>query len=171
MEGKVTLFDANNIKIGETFARRAKQLVKQQRAFWLDDSHSAVRFAPDMEEDWEKPAPTPIKEEFAGISVTAGDTDEAIIIAIAAKRITERKLFLLHSVSFIPMAFFITIFAFAIRSDVFLAIALAGWITCYGVHGIIFTIKSGKYHSHVKGGKLAKELTEEVAMIKSRIYR
>jgi hypothetical protein len=49
MEGKVTLYDSNETKIGETFARRARQLVKQQRAFWLDDAQTAVRFLPGME--------------------------------------------------------------------------------------------------------------------------
>lgn len=44
MEGKVTLFNVNNDKIGETYIRRARQLVKQQRALWVDDSQKAIRF-------------------------------------------------------------------------------------------------------------------------------
>jgi|GEM_PF-5298369 len=49
MDNKVLLLDSNNVKIGETFIRRAKQLVKQQRAAWVDDTQSAIRFAPGME--------------------------------------------------------------------------------------------------------------------------
>jgi len=49
MENKVLLFDSNDVKIGETFIRRAKQLVKQQRAIWIDDNQSAIRFAAGME--------------------------------------------------------------------------------------------------------------------------
>jgi len=49
MEGKVLLYDSNDIKIGDTYVRRARQLVKQQRAYWIDDSQSAIRFLPGAE--------------------------------------------------------------------------------------------------------------------------
>jgi len=49
MENKITLYNSNNVRIGETFARRARQLVKQQRAMWTDDTETAIRFAPGME--------------------------------------------------------------------------------------------------------------------------
>ena len=49
MENKVVLYNSNDIKIGETFVRRARQLVRQQRAAWVDESETAIRFAPGME--------------------------------------------------------------------------------------------------------------------------
>jgi len=49
MENKVSLYNSNGVKIGETFPRRARQLVRQQRAMWIDDSQSSIRFAPNME--------------------------------------------------------------------------------------------------------------------------
>jgi len=49
MENKVLLYNSSDIKIGETYARRARQLVKQQRAMWIDDTQTAIRFAPGME--------------------------------------------------------------------------------------------------------------------------
>jgi hypothetical protein len=49
MEPKVTLYDSNNVKIGETFARRARQLVKQQRAAWTHSDQTNLRFFPGME--------------------------------------------------------------------------------------------------------------------------
>jgi len=49
IETKVTLYNANEVKIGETYTRRARQLVRQQRAMWIDDTQSAIRFAPGME--------------------------------------------------------------------------------------------------------------------------
>ena len=57
MEDKVILYNSSDVKIGETFPRRAKQLVRQQRAMWVDDSHTAIRFAPGMEnmDTFEKP--------------------------------------------------------------------------------------------------------------------
>ncbi|MCL2364014.1 MAG: 2TM domain-containing protein [Defluviitaleaceae bacterium] len=49
MEAKVTLYNAAGERIGDTFARRARQLVKQQRAYWLDAGETEVRFHPGME--------------------------------------------------------------------------------------------------------------------------
>lgn len=49
MEKKVILYNSDNVKIGETFVRRARQLVKQQRAVWTDDREEAIRFAPGAE--------------------------------------------------------------------------------------------------------------------------
>jgi len=49
MKSRVLLYNSDNIKIGETFARRAKQLVNRQRAEWVDDNHSAIRFYFGME--------------------------------------------------------------------------------------------------------------------------
>ena len=49
MENKVSLYNSGNVKIGETFSRRARQLVRQQRAMWIDDTQTSVRFAPGME--------------------------------------------------------------------------------------------------------------------------
>jgi len=49
MENKITLYNSNNTRIGETFERRARQLVRQQRAMWVDESQTAIRFAPGME--------------------------------------------------------------------------------------------------------------------------
>jgi len=49
MENKVSLYNSDDVKIGETFPRRAQQLVRQQRAMWRDDSQTSIRFAPGME--------------------------------------------------------------------------------------------------------------------------
>jgi len=49
MESKVVLFNSNGIKIGETYARRARQLVSRQRAEWLGENQQAIRFYPEME--------------------------------------------------------------------------------------------------------------------------
>jgi len=49
MENKVVLYNSNDIKIGETYVRRAKQLVSRQRANWIDENQTAIRFYPEME--------------------------------------------------------------------------------------------------------------------------
>lgn len=48
-ENKVTLISSEDVVIGETFMRRAKQLVRRQRAQWTDDNQTAIRFYPEME--------------------------------------------------------------------------------------------------------------------------
>ena len=49
MEKKIELYNSNNIKIGETYVRRARQLVNRQRARWVDSNQTAIRFYPEME--------------------------------------------------------------------------------------------------------------------------
>ncbi|MCL2572750.1 MAG: hypothetical protein FWE11_10145 [Defluviitaleaceae bacterium] len=49
MENKIVLYNSDNVKIGETYLRRARQLIRQQRAVWVDENETAIRFAPGME--------------------------------------------------------------------------------------------------------------------------
>jgi len=49
VEEKIVLYDSNNNRLGQTFSRRARQLVNQQKAMWIDDSQTAIRFHPGME--------------------------------------------------------------------------------------------------------------------------
>jgi len=39
---KITVYDQDNQLVGETYQRRAKQLVLKNRASWMDDDHSAI---------------------------------------------------------------------------------------------------------------------------------
>jgi len=98
MEAKIKLFDADGTQIGETFARRARQLVKQQRAIWMDDDHSAIRFNPDStEDDWNE-------------EVEHGKTPRTIekhpeldpLYVFAKKRLAERRRVILHLVLLVP---------------------------------------------------------------------
>jgi len=94
MESKVLLIDAAGTEIGETYSRRARQLVKQQRAIWADDTHTAIRFMPDQEEEWEttrESDPTPRAEK-----------NPEVLYAIAEKRIRDRRRMILHALALIP---------------------------------------------------------------------
>jgi len=99
MEGKILLYDADGAEIGETYARRARQLVKQQRAIWADDTHTAIQFMPDGEEGWEV---HPKGETSPAPTSTSG-----ALYALAAKRIQDRRRIIWHSVLFIPGYFII----------------------------------------------------------------
>jgi len=104
MEGKVLLFDATGAEIGETYARRARQLVKQQRAIWADDTHTAIQFMPDAEEAWEvhpKAEPTP------PAAAAPSSERSSTLYALAERRMRDRRRIIWHSILFIPGYFFI----------------------------------------------------------------
>ncbi|MCL2571964.1 MAG: hypothetical protein FWE11_06135 [Defluviitaleaceae bacterium] len=100
MESKVILYDANDTEIGETYSRRARQLVKQQRAIWADDTHTAIKFMPDQTEEWEEPQ-EPAKTHTPSTS--------GALYTLAEKRIKDRRQIILHSIFFIPGYFIISL--------------------------------------------------------------
>jgi len=104
MEGKVLLFDANGVEIGETYTRRARQLVKQQRAIWADDSHTAIQFMPDAAEAWElHPPEAELTPSPASTTAPVPTADKSsILYTLAEKRMEDRRRLILHSVLLIP---------------------------------------------------------------------
>ena len=49
MESKVLLYNSNDIKIGETSSQEAREIVSRQRAEWVDNNHTMIRFYSGME--------------------------------------------------------------------------------------------------------------------------
>ena len=140
MEGKVIMFDASGAEIGETYTRRARQLVKQQRAIWADDAHTAIRFMPDSVEDWElEPAPV-----AAPGPTTAPEVDRTgALYAIAAKRMSDRRRIIWHSVLLIPVFILIAIWGVTSYNSwrhggegflIFMGFCWGIWITAYVNH-------------------------------------
>jgi len=109
MEGMIKLYDAHCIEIGETFARRARQLVKQQRAIWADDTHTAVQFIPDANEEWELP-PEPARTAASPAPTLPHIDKESALYALATKRIADRRKLIMHTVILIPVYFMIAVF-------------------------------------------------------------
>ena len=97
MDIKIALYDADGNKIGETFKRRAKQLVKQQRAVWEDESQTSIRFLPDEDNFFEE-----VEEEKES-------TKNALIMYKAKQNVKERKNIIKHAI-----AYFITWIMFSI---------------------------------------------------------
>lgn len=161
MENKVMLYNSDGVKIGETFVRRANQLVKQQRAAWVDDEQKAIKFAPGMEN--------------MDVNDEASRKSEEYIIALAEKRIKTRKMFKIHSIAFLPVLMFIYLFFVGLASSRMLSWQFANfsmgfvlgiWATLYVVHAYFY----GK--SRPQKGKSewqAKELALEIAAIKSEM--
>jgi len=171
MENKVLLYDVNGKKIGETFVRRARQLVRQQRAMWTDDSQTAVRFAADAD-DWGEnvrdESPVPIFD------------DEGWMVDLAKKRILQRRLYIAHSVAFgLGTAALGLALALVLSTDfgnnITLGVVIATksiWFIAYIAHTINFAINM----HHVrrpdgKGERRARTIEKEVADIKKRLER
>jgi len=92
--GRIKLYSSDGAQIGETFTRRARQLVKQQRAEWMDDSHTAVQFFPDAEDfSADEPVDIPLPRS----PYEAGDLYE-----IASRRVKMRRTFVWHTIVLIP---------------------------------------------------------------------
>ncbi|MCL2665126.1 MAG: hypothetical protein FWE82_05890, partial [Defluviitaleaceae bacterium] len=98
MDTKIFLYDETDKKIGETYVRRARQLVQQQRAEWTDETHTAVRFLSVLDEWDELPEPDPPKEAK---KLTENEKTRAS---------HELKPFFWHSVCLVPVYFVILFF-------------------------------------------------------------
>jgi len=137
MEGKVMMFDVSGAEIGETYTRRARQLVKQQRAVWADDTHTAIRFMPDTAGEWE-PEPAPAASAAPAPKV---DRSGSILYAMAERRMRDRTRVIIHSLFLIPVFIFIPLFWGGLSnwrmSDfamVTMGIAWGAWIMSYICH-------------------------------------
>lgn len=118
MEPKVILYDSSNAKIGETYARRARQLVKQQRAFWTDEKQTAVKFYEGMEH-----LKDARDEETGTAAQEAADlirkTDKKLM-AVAASRIFFRRLMqMLYTIYAIIGCMLVAIWVFRGASGLF----------------------------------------------------
>ena len=171
MEEKILLYNSSGAKIGETFARRARQLVKQQRASWMDAEQKAIQFAPDMENMDER------EDIPLAIPVSNRAEDEKWLLELAEKRIKERKLFRIHTIALIPVIILMFTISDGIRisalnrSDalVVLGFFLGAWITLYAVHA--FSYFRRRNLEGIKSDRKAKELAAELAMLKNGVKR
>ena len=154
MKNKIMLFDANGDQVGETFMRRARQLVNQQRAEWINDG--AIRFTADADVDeveWKTDLPEEPKAEVK----SAGS--EALLYYLAEKRINERNAFIWHSVFMVPGWILCLILGSAGRGDALMAFLLGLWTSPYAVHVFIFIRTQLKeYRPEDRERKLEREV-------------
>ena len=170
MKNKIMLFDAEGTQMGETFMRRARQLVSQQRAEWINDG--AIRFLPDVdveESEWnsdvfEEPKTVTSRSksdssrisEMEKIARASGGTDsEALLYYIAEQRIRERKAFVLHSIFMIPgyIVFLILALMMGRQGELFLLATWSAWTTPYLYRAFVFIrarIKESRPEDHAR---------------------
>ena len=148
MESKVALYDSNNNKIGETYTRRARQLVKQQRASWVDDSQSAIRFAPGMEH-----MDDPVPIDISNYEIDPKTDRE--LMKLAKRRVHARFAFRLHlAIFFILCPFWILIYMLTDPGGYFWPIwPMLGLGLSVAIHGVIYKLMFGSSMSD----KIARE--------------
>ena len=164
MSSMITMLDANDEKIGETFFRRAKQLVKQQRAKWTSEDQKAIRFMPGMEDSNEEANDTP--QDLAC---------EKWIHELAIKRIQDRKFFKWHSIAIAPslvMVFLVTVWMIhplygGQVAMLFLGLAWGSLSTSYFIHVFFYLNKYPIRDNALKKARREREIAAEIAAIRS----
>jgi hypothetical protein len=171
IDTKVTLYDADGKRIGETFSRRARQLVKQQRALWADETHTAIRFLPDAAEPWEMEA-----EPDPGHYTPSSDD---ALYALAKKRIRSRRILFWHALALLPGFVFFVILGEAVFwrpgnnyvTGFFIGATFALW-SAWFVYNICQFIKynRGFYPFAGSEARHARKLAYEVEQLKRMGY-
>ena len=158
MESKVILYDSSNTKIGETYTRRARQLVKQQRATWTDESHTAIRFAPGMEN---------MDDTFAagageGYATHTGSPSDKELMKLAKQRVHARFAFKLHlALFFILCPFWILIYMLTDPGGYFWPIwPILGFGLSVAVHGVVYKF--------MVGNSMSEKIAQEYEQLKHR---
>ena len=154
MDNKVLLYDSNDVKIGETFTRRARQLVKQQRGEWTDENQTAVKFFPDKIEGWENV-----------------EIEDSTLIALAEKRIKERTRMLVHAIVFLPVWFLLYVFIdwfFRGNTSGMVGFVSGAWITAFAIHSWQF-IANNKHRIFGFEERKARRLAAEIAILKNEL--
>ncbi|MCL2235132.1 MAG: 2TM domain-containing protein [Defluviitaleaceae bacterium] len=168
MEKKVILYNSDNAKIGETFVRRARQLVKQQRAVWTDDRQDAIRFAPGAENSEEDASVELPRLEVSDLH----PVPDMKLMKLARQRVIMRTVFKGLCASYVIVNIFLVAvwfftsggvgnFSFARFGDFFAGNlpyfwpgwVMAGWGLALVIVGIVFTMVSrvpADFERHVR---------------------
>ena len=107
----IILYDENHERVGETYHRRAKQLVRSGRAFWLEEGHSLLlasypEYQPLPPTKEETPTMTEsaftnngVAPEEAEAPCPAGSND--LLMYLAKKNVAQKKSLIRHIIAYI----------------------------------------------------------------------
>ena len=132
MTKPIVLYDENRERVGETYPRRAKQLLKSGRALWLEEGHSMLLASVP-----ENSASLPVKEEIFvtetvyhnnGTKIDSAESKEMsndLLLHLARQNVAEKKSLFRHIIAYIiawPMLHALYTWVFngigRVRSDV-----------------------------------------------------
>ncbi len=155
MESKVLLFNDKDAKVGETYMRRARQLVNQQRAAWVDESHSAIRFMPDAELSFDTPDTEDTKPSGHSLK------------ALAEKNLREKKKFIYLTILFAGCSFLSLLFAESTGDYTFFMFTFGICIGAYFVYAwnFIRTYVKG-YRPIDRAERYSRDLAKEMDRLK-----
>ena len=157
MESKVLLYDSNDVKIGETFIRRARQLVKQQRASWIDDNQNAIRFAPGQEN-----LDDTLTDDIGDMAFMQDADKDNDLMKLARRRVHAKFAFKLHrSIVLAISAFLVVIYFLTDRGGYFWPIwPMLGLGFSVAIHGLIYKV--------IVGDDMNKKIAHEYEYLKHR---
>jgi len=97
---KVVIYDQNKTKVGETFQRRAKQLVLKGRATWLNEGSAIeLQIAPNKEDEMENNQYIDLRDT-AETHVTPKTPSDDLLMHLAKRNIRKRKELIIHIVAY-----------------------------------------------------------------------
>ncbi|MDR2649314.1 MAG: hypothetical protein LBB94_06300 [Clostridiales bacterium] len=146
MDDKVVVIDENNVKVGRTYNRRARQLVGKQRAVWADETHTAILLSPTVDvHEWQEAELAADMGESAVPAADGVSWDERRLYILAVKKVHERRSFIWHTAAFVPgyIALFI-IFGGILdviyygNTEYIFCFFLGVWTTAYAIHAYSF---------------------------------
>ncbi len=92
MVQRITVINDGGAKIGMTFPKRAKQLINKQRAFWRDETHTAIRLLPEIKEESEMNNEISDVRDIPAVSERSDD----LLMYIAKARVKEKERLIKH---------------------------------------------------------------------------
>ena len=130
MESKIALFDSNDVKVGETYMRRARQLVNQQRAEWVGGGMDAIKFVPDAD-GWDG-------DDAPAAKSADASADSKWIYTLAEKRVRDKRKAIIHTVVLLPGYFFFFLITLTLDSAYGDSFALFCMGFMYGVWSAVY---------------------------------
>ncbi|MCL2576134.1 MAG: hypothetical protein FWE33_06845 [Defluviitaleaceae bacterium] len=123
---KITVYDANDERIGDTFSRRAKQLVLKNRAVWYDDGNLAIRLIKEEKQMEIYPADNGKIIDLREDAPTADDAENKLLMYLAKRNVRKRRNLIVHILAWIVTAFFVLVVTdgFSHRGGVSTAVGL-----------------------------------------------
>ena len=94
MSEKITVFDDKNVMVGQTFVRRAKQLVAKGKANWLDDSQTSICLT-------SKKIILLEGEDEMEHKSTEHSYDDSALLHMAKRNVKQRQVLLCHIFAFV----------------------------------------------------------------------
>ena len=100
MKATIVLYDENNERVGETFPRRAKQLIKSGRAYWLEEGQTLRMALPPPRKE-EITMETMYSNNGAPVAPPHHEPPNELLMYLAKQNIKERRNLVRHVIAYV----------------------------------------------------------------------